>query len=123
MFDQFKAMGAIASLMKDKDRLKEAGDRIKEHLENATFTSTAGSGAASATVTGTMRIVSVDLEPALIAGMAADDKTRDLASSLIAEALNNALALARQEAVRVANAEAQSLGLPEIPADVTGLLG
>ena len=48
-----------------------------------------GSGAARATVNGAMRVLSVELSPALVLGMAAEDKTRNLAASLIADAVNH----------------------------------
>jgi nucleoid-associated protein EbfC len=122
MFDKFKAMSAMASLMQNKDKLKAAGQRIKEQSQEVRATGESGGGAVRVTVNGQMKVLSVELAPALISGMAADDQTRDLAGSLIAEAVNNASALAQAQVKSILEKEARELGLPDLPTDITGLL-
>src|SRR5690606_29115019 len=95
MFDKLKAMGAMASLLKDKERLKAAGERIKAAAAATRATGEGGGGAVRVTVDGRMRVLEVELQPALVNGMAADDRTRELAGSLIADACNNAMAAAQ----------------------------
>jgi DNA-binding protein YbaB len=119
MFDNMKMMAALAGLMKNKDKLQAAGERVKSKAEALRITSDAGSGAARATVNGAMRVISVELSPALVMGMAADAKTHTLAASLIAEAVNDALRQAQARMKEAVDIEAKELGfengLPGIP--------
>jgi DNA-binding protein YbaB len=119
MFDNMKTMAALAGLMKNKDKLKAAGERIKSKAEALRITADAGSGAARATVNGAMKVLSVELSPALVLGMAAEDKTRTLAASLIADAVNEALKQAQGRMKEAIDIEAKELGfeggLPGIP--------
>ena len=66
-----------------------------------------------------MRVVTVELSGPLVSGMAADDKTRGLAASLIAEAVNEALRQAQAHMKEAIDLEAKELGfeggLPGIP--------
>lgn len=121
MFDKLKSMGALANLMKNQDALRAAGQRVREKLEATEVVGEAGAGAARAVVTGALRVRSVELAPGLIAGMVADERTRALASSLIADAVNDAIAKAQrkmQEAVRV---EADALGIADMLPDLSAL--
>jgi DNA-binding protein YbaB len=119
MFDNMKTMAALAGLMKNKDKIKAAGERIKAKAEDTRVTADAGGGAARATVNGAMKVLSVELSPALVMGMAADDKTRTLAASLIADAVNEALKQAQHRMKGHIDEEAKALGfeggLPGIP--------
>lgn len=120
MFDKFKAMGALAGLMKNQEKLREAGQRVKERMANTRCTGQAGSGAARAVVTGRMEVVEIELSPALAAGMAADEKTRQLAGSLIAEAVNDALKQAQYKLGEAIRLESAALGLGDV-AEIDGL--
>ena len=73
------------------------------------------------TMDGRMRVINVDLQPALVMGMAADEKTRQLAGSLIAEAVNNGSQAAQAAMKVVLQREAKELGLPDMP-DLAGLM-
>lgn len=115
MFDNLKAMGAMAGLMKNKDRLREVGERVKEKMARARVSGQAGGGAARAVVSGQMRVIEVELSGPLVAGMAADDKTRALAGTLIADAVNSALEQAQRMLQDEISKEAKDLGLPDIP--------
>ncbi|MEQ8850830.1 MAG: YbaB/EbfC family nucleoid-associated protein [Phycisphaerales bacterium] len=115
MFDNLKSMGAMAGLLKNKEKLREVAERFQEKLERMSVTGQAGGGAVRVTVSGKMRVTDVFLDPALIAGLQVGDGGRDMAQSLIADATNDALlrvqAMIRDEAER----EAQELGLPGVP--------
>lgn len=123
MFDKLKAMGAMASLMKNQDQIKDAFARVREKSEQLRVVGEAGGGACRVIAAGNMKVISVELSPALVAGMAADERTRELASSLVADAVNDALRQAQQKLQDQVSAEAKALGL-ELPAgDLGGLLG
>jgi DNA-binding protein YbaB len=123
MFDNMRMMGALAGLMKNKDKLKEAGERVKAKAEEMRVTAEAGGGAARATVTGTMRVVAVELTPALVLGMAAEDRTRELAASLIAEAVNAAIKDAQLRMKSLLDEEARGLGIEGGLSGLPGLGG
>ena len=114
MFDQLKAVGALGSLLKNRDALKNAGERVKNRMERSQFTGVGGGGACKVVANGSMRILSVELSPALVSGMAADDKTRTLAGTLIAEATNDAIKQAQDALQAEIGKEAKSMGLGDI---------
>lgn len=119
MFDNLKVMGAVAGLMKNKDKLRDAGDRIKSKADQTRVTGEAGMGAARVVVNGAMKVLSVELSPGLVVGMNADEKTRLLAGSLIAEAVNDGIRQAQVKMKEAIDEEARGLGfeggLPAIP--------
>lgn len=115
MFDQLKAMGAIAGLMKDKERLREAVERFKDKTARLRVTGEAGGGAVRVTVSGQLRVTEVFLDPALIAGLQAGDGGRTMAQALIRDATNDALTRVQALVHDELNREAQSLGLPAMP--------
>jgi len=123
MFDQLKMMGQVAGLFKDKERLREVGDRVKRELEAIRAEGEAGGGAVRVTASGSLEILSVRLEPAVAAGLGADDATRAQVETLITEAANDAIRRARERAAQALEREAAALGLPAIPPEVRKLLG
>jgi len=124
MFDQMRAMGAIASLMKDRQKLSEAAARVKDRLEAARVEGSAGGNAITVTVAGTLRVIDVHIEPAMAAAFSADDQSRTMAQELIAEATNDAMAAAQALAREIIAEEAKELGLPEeLSAQLSGSLG
>ena len=121
MFDKFKAMGALAGLMNNSDALREAAEKIKEEAKALRVTGEAGGGAVTVDVSGTMRVVSVHVEPALAMGFG-DEANRAYAQQLIAEATNDGLERAQNEMREIIQRHARELGLPDIPADLGNLL-
>jgi DNA-binding YbaB/EbfC family protein len=113
MIDQFKMMGALAGLLKDKEKVKETADRVRATLEATRVEGSAGGGAVRVTVTGSARVESVRVDPALGAGFA-DDESRGLAEALVCEAVNDGLRRAREAAQAVMEAEAQEMGLADM---------
>jgi DNA-binding protein YbaB len=122
VFDNLKAMSALAGLMKNQDKLKAAADRVRGRMNALRLTAEAGGGAARVTVDGSMRVLDVVLSPALVMGMASDAKTQSLAGSLIAEATNAAIALAQTKMKEAMEAEARELGLDGIMPDLGRLI-
>jgi hypothetical protein len=122
VIDSFKAMGAIAGLMKNKERLAEATERVKARLAALRVEGEAAGGVVRVTATGEMKVVDVHVEPALASGFGADESSRLMAQKLIIEATNEALTKARDEAARILGAEMEALGLPALPGDLGKLL-
>lgn len=123
MFDKLRAMTALAGLMKDKDRLRDAGARLKTRAAALRAPGESGSGAVRAVADGRFRMVSVEIAPALASGMAADEPTRLLGGALIVEAVNAALAAAQRHMQEELRREAAALGLDDLPIDLSDLGG
>lgn len=123
MFDQLKSMQAVASLLKNKEKLAEAGERVKTRTAEIRATGASGGGACRATVSGRMELLDLHLEPALLAGMAVDDKTRALATGLIRDAVNDAMRGAQSQVKDLIAREAEALGLPGIEKQLNEHLG
>lgn len=115
MFDKLKQAAALADLMKNKDKLREAGDRVREKMDRTQLIGVSGGGAARATVTGSMKVINIELSPGLVAGMAMDEKTRELAGSLIADAVNDGLRQAQAKLQETLGEEARAMGLDGLP--------
>ena len=122
MLDKLKAMTALAGIMKNQDAIRTATERVKGKLAATKLTAEAGGGACRVTVSGELKVLSVELAPALAKGMAADDKTRQLAGNLIVEATNAALQLAQAKIAENVQAEADALGLGDLVGNFKGLV-
>ena len=124
MFDKFKAMGAVAGLMKNQDKIKESMAAVREHLDQVRVTGQGGAGAARVVMSGQLKVLEVELTSALVAGMAADEKTRLLAGTLVAEAVNDAMRQAQAVIKQTVDKEAEKLGLGDLGSGgLGGLLG
>ena len=108
MFEGLRNMAGLAGLMKDLPRIKAKMDEVQERLERITVEASTGGGAVTVTANGKMKIMSVKVDPALLAGLvdanAAIEKARERAGAEFQEA-------------------AQDLGLPIPPGGVQGLMG
>lgn len=114
MFDTFKAMGAISALMKNKDKLADAAERVKHDLSVVRVSGEAGGGIVRVIASGEMKVVSIEISGALGSGLAASEQDRQMAAGLIVEATNIALARARDEAQRIVKREADALGIGDL---------
>lgn len=122
MLDKLKAMQALGSLMKNKEQLAEAGERIKAKMDAMRIEGQAGGGACRAVVNGKMKLLDLMLDPALLSGMAVDEKTRDLATTLIKDAINDATENAQRQVQMLIAKEADELGLGDFAPQLSGLL-
>ena len=69
-----------------------------------------------------MKLIDLTLEPALLAGMAVDEKTRELATALIKDAINDATKRAQDRVQEIIAKEAEELGLGDLAPQLSGLL-
>ncbi len=122
MLDKLKAMQALGSLMKNKEQLAEAGERIKAKMDAMRVEGEAGGGACRAIVNGKMKLLDLTLDPALLSGMAVDEKTRELATSLIKDAINHATENAQRQVQAMIAKEADEMGLGDLAPQLGGLL-
>jgi DNA-binding YbaB/EbfC family protein len=115
MFDQMKAFGAIAGLMKNKERIREIGEEFQRRLERIDVEGSAGGGAVRVSASGKMRVTSVHIDPAAIAGLGVGEGGREMVQSLVLDATNDALSRAQVRVQEEARRMAQELDLPDIP--------
>ncbi len=122
MLDKLKAMQALGSLMKNKEQLAEAGERVKAKMDALRVEGQAGGGACRAVVNGKMKLIDLTLDPALLSGMAVDEKTKELATALIKDAINDASENAQRQVQQIIAKEADDLGLGDMAPQLSGLL-
>ncbi len=115
MFEQMKAMGALAGLMRDKERLAEISEKVQETLERVRVVGEGGGGAVRVVMSGKMNVESVEFDPSFAQGMGASDESRMMGQELVKEAVNDASAKARIVLQKEMSRLSEELGLPEIP--------
>jgi len=72
VIDAFKSMGALAGLMKNKEKLAESAERVKARLAQVRVDGEAGAGAVRVTASGEMKILEVHIEPAVASSFGDD---------------------------------------------------
>lgn len=91
MFDQFKNLG---NMMKMAGEAKQRAAEMQAELERRTVTGESGGGAVRVTLNGKGRCLRLETDPALFAGLVADDKA--MAEELIAAAFNDGMGKVQQ---------------------------
>ena len=124
MLDNLKSMASLGGLLKDLPKIKERMSALKDQLSQQTVTGETGGGAVRVTATGLLRVVSIEVDPAMLAGLvdANDPQDKAMAEGLIAGAVNTALQKARELAEKEAAAAAGEMGLPFPTGGLGGLL-
>jgi len=124
MFENLKGMAGLAGIMKDLPRLKQKLEEVKQQLGAMTVDAETGGGAVRVTANGLLRVVSVELDAALISGLVdpANEQDRAIAEDLIMGAVNSALQKARELAEREMASAAGEMGLPLPPGGLGGLI-
>ena len=124
MFENLKGMAGLAGVLKDLPRIKAKLEEVKQQLGEMTVEADTGGGAVRVTANGLLRVVSVKLDAALIAGLVdpANEQDRAIAEDLIAGAVNTALQKAREVAEREMASAAGEMGLPLPPGGLGGLI-
>lgn len=119
MFGNMKMLGVLSSLMQNREALEAAGKRIQEKAESMRVVGDAGGGAVRATVDGKMRVVTVEIAPALASS---PDAAGDL-GAFAADAVNAAQTAARNQLQDIVRAEARDLGLEDLLDQFGGDIG
>jgi len=122
MLNQMKAMGAIAGLLKNKEKLKAVSDEVKHKLETTRVFGEAGGGAVRVTCTCRMVVERVEIAPALAASADADQ-----IGAMVEQGVNDALRKAEERAKVIVAQAAEEMGLGDIVGDgalseISGLL-
>lgn len=110
----FNNLGNLADLMRNAGKLRESVEKATEALGQVQVEGTAGGGGVVAKVNGKLEVLSVRIEPKLLA-----DGDVELLEDMVAAAVNQGLSKAREAAARSLATMAGGLPLPGL----SGFLG
>lgn len=103
----FGNLGNLADLMRNAGKLRETVEKTTESLGQLHVEGTAGAGAVVARANGRMELISVRIDPKLLA-----DGDAELLEDLVTAAVNQALSRAREEAAKSIQSLAGGLPIP-----------
>lgn len=115
MFESFKAMGAAASLLKNKEAIKEGLARVAQRLEERRISVEAPGGAVRIVINGKSKVQEVRIDEATLRAAASDAAGKERLERLLAGAFNAAVKRCQDVLTEEVNVEAKALGLPEMP--------
>ncbi len=110
----FNNLGNLADLMKNAGKLRESMEKATESLGQLQVDGTAGGGVVTAKVNGRLELVSVRIDPKLLA-----DGDAELLEDPVLAAVNQGLLKAREAAAQSISSLAGGLPIPGL----SGLLG
>ena len=110
MFESLKTAGAFANLMRNREGVQKAIQRVKDNLESKRIMGDGGGGAVKVTVNGRMRVIEVKVDPAMF--KTGDAASVAMANQIIADAMNTAITRAQEIAAKEIAREAEAMGLP-----------
>jgi nucleoid-associated protein EbfC len=110
----FNNLGNLADLMRNAGKIRESVEKATEALGHLEVEGTAGGGAVLAKVNGKMELLSVRIDPKLLA-----DGDTELLEDLVTAAVNQALTKAREAAAQSISSLAGGLPIPGL----SGFLG
>lgn len=84
--------GNIQQLARQAQKMQEDMDTVTKELEERDYTATAGGGAVTVTVKGTMEISSIEIKPEVV-----DPEDVEMLSDLVLAAVNEAIRNAKAE--------------------------
>ncbi len=123
MLDQMKMLGALSGLLKNRDKIAGAGERVKAKLGAVRVSGQSTGGGVKAAVSGSLVVQKIELSPQVLQQLNTGGVTRDGATQLICEAVNDAIASAQVEIKKAVDEEAKALGFEGGIPDVAGLGG
>lgn len=118
-------MGAIASLLKNKERIAEAMARVHANLDQRTITVTAPDNSVQVIMTGKAKLQTLTLSDEILAKAAGDPD----AKAKLQKTILGAITAAQNRVAEVVKVEVQreatDLGIPELadPEALTKLMG
>jgi nucleoid-associated protein EbfC len=110
----FNQLGMLADLMRNAGKLRESFEKAFESLGQLEVEGTAGGGAVTVKVNGRLEVVSVRIDPKLLA-----DSDHELLEDMVAAAVNAALLKAREAAAKSLGSMAGGLPMGLFP-DLAG---
>jgi DNA-binding protein YbaB len=114
MFDNLKMMGAVASLMKNKEKIAIAMQRVQANLEERRITVNAPDGSVRVVMNAKSKIESITFAPEVLAAAASDAMAKERLERMIAGAISAAQARVVEILKAEIDREAKDLGVPEL---------
>ena len=111
----FNNLGNLADLMRNAGKIRESVEKATEALGQLEVEGTSGGGAVSARVNGKMELLSIRIDPKLLA-----DQDAELLEDLVAAAVNQGLNRARESAAASMSKLAGGFPLPPGLANLFG---
>ena len=106
----FNQLGMLADLMRNAGKLRESFEKAFESLGQLEVEGSAGGGAVTVKVNGRLEVVSVRIDPKLVA-----DADNELLEDLVAAAVNAALVKAREAAAKSLSLDDRRLAAWPLP--------
>ena len=106
----FNNLGNLADLMRNAGKLQESVRKATESLGQVQVEGVAGGGVVTARANGRLELLSVRIDPKLLA-----DGDAELLEDLVTGAVNQALVKAREAAAKSLSTMAGGLSLPGFP--------
>ena len=103
----FNNLGNLADIMRNVGKIRENVEKATEALGQLEVEGTSGGGAVSAKVNGKMELLSIRIDPKLLA-----DGDAELLEDLVSAAVNQALNKARESAASSISSLAGGLPIP-----------
>ncbi len=103
----FNNLGNLADVMRNVGKIKESVEKATEALSRVVVEGTSGGGSVSARVNGKMELLSVKIDPKLLA-----DGDAELLEDLVLAAVNQGLTKARESAASSISSLAGGLPIP-----------
>jgi nucleoid-associated protein EbfC len=103
----FNNLGNLADLMRNAGKIRESVEKATEALGQLEVEGTAGGGVVVAKVNGKMELLSVRIDPKLLA-----DGDTELLEDLVTAAVNQGLSKARESAAQSISSLAGGLPIP-----------
>ena len=103
----FNNLGNLADLMRNAGKIKESVEKATEALGKVVVEGTAGGGSVAAKINGRMELLSIRIDPKLLA-----DGDAELLEELVAAAVNQGLTKARESAASSISSIAGGLPIP-----------
>ena len=124
MFDDLKNLKQFAGILKELPRMQQRMEEVRARLDEIRVSGETGGGAVRCVATAAMLVVSLDVDPVMLGALVdpAAEADRDMAADLIAGAVNQALARAREAAEGEMKQVAAEMGIP-LPPGGLGLSG
>jgi nucleoid-associated protein EbfC len=111
----FNNLGNLADLMRNAGKIRESVEKATEALGQLQVEGTSGGGAVSAVVNGKMELLSIRIDPKLLA-----DGDAELLEDLVTAAVNQGLTKARESAAESMQKLAGGFPLPPGLANLFG---
>ncbi len=106
----FNNLGNVADLMRNVGKLQETVQKATESLGQIQVEASSGGGVVTAKANGRLELLSVRIDPKLLA-----DGDAELLEDLVTSAVNQALVKAREAAAKSLSTMAGGLSFPGLP--------